>query len=94
VREHEHPSRDPEMSLLNEADALSFFSLNAPGFLHHYGLPHTRRKVAYTLARLRLRGHRELPRIRHREDVWALIQEVRGGAPSANMTMNQVGAHS
>lgn len=53
VARHEQPGEDAERLLLNEADALSFFSLNSTGFLRYYGVEHTRRKVAYTLARLR-----------------------------------------
>jgi uncharacterized protein DUF4202 len=43
---------DPERTLLADADALSFFSLNSPGFLRYYGAEPTRRKVAYTLGRM------------------------------------------
>jgi hypothetical protein len=64
---------DPERQLLNEADALSFFSLNAPGFARYYGPDHTAKKVAYTLARLGPRGRRALAGIRHRADIAALI---------------------
>jgi hypothetical protein len=50
--------------LLGTADALSFFSLNAPGFLRHFGVPHTARKVAYTLARLDEAGRAWLARLK------------------------------
>jgi hypothetical protein len=72
VAGHERPDDDPARQLVNEADALSFFSLNAPGFLKHYGRAHTERKVAYTLSRLGARGWAELARIRHQ----AAVQEV------------------
>lgn len=52
VARHERPDADPDLALLNDADALSFFSLNSPGFLRYFGAEHTRKKVAYTLARL------------------------------------------
>ena len=42
-----------ELALLNDADALSFFSLNSVGYLDYFGPEATRRKVAYTLRRLR-----------------------------------------
>jgi hypothetical protein len=73
VASHEHLGNDPERALLNEADALSFFSLNAPGFARYYGPTHTARKVAYTLARLGPRGRGALAGIRHRADIAALI---------------------
>ncbi|HEY8925340.1 MAG TPA: DUF4202 family protein, partial [Polyangia bacterium] len=43
---------DDDRRLLAEADALSFFSLNAAGFLRYYGPEHTAHKVAYSLRRL------------------------------------------
>jgi hypothetical protein len=76
VATHEHPGRDPEKTLLNEADALSFFSLNAPGFARYYGAAHTAKKVAYTLARLGPRGRWALQEIRHRADIAALIERL------------------
>jgi hypothetical protein len=76
VRDHERPHKDPDKQLLNVADALSFFSLNACGFIGYYGVPHTRRKIAYTLARLDARGWDELARVRQRADLLALINEA------------------
>jgi hypothetical protein len=76
VATHEVPGDDPDKALLNEADALSFFSLNAPGFLNYYGRPHTETKVAYTLARLSTRGWAQLARIRHRDDVAEILTGV------------------
>jgi hypothetical protein len=78
IATHERPGSDPEKLLLNEADALSFFSLNACGFIAYYGLEHTQKKVVYTLDRLGARGRRELGRIRHRADIAALIAEALG----------------
>lgn len=51
---------DDDRGLLAEADALSFFSLNAAGFLRYYGPEHTAHKVAYSLRRLGPAGRREL----------------------------------
>jgi hypothetical protein len=73
VAGHEAPDEDPERATLNEADALSFFSLNAPGFARYYGAEHTAKKVAYTLARLGPRGRTALAGVRHRADIAALI---------------------
>jgi predicted metal-dependent HD superfamily phosphohydrolase len=52
VTRHEHPGEDADLALLNDADALSFFSLNASGFARYFDPEHSRRKVAWTLARL------------------------------------------
>jgi hypothetical protein len=52
IERHEQPGDDPELRLLNDADALSFFSLNSAGFLAYYGLEHLRKKVRYTLDRM------------------------------------------
>jgi len=80
VTAHEVPGDDPERVLLNDADALSFFSLNACGFLAYYGLAHTRRKVAYTLGRLSARGFRELAGVRLSAELYALVDEALSGA--------------
>jgi hypothetical protein len=70
---HERPSGDAELELLNEADALSFFSLNASGFVAYYGPAHTELKVRYTLARLSKRGRTALGSFRHHPAIAALI---------------------
>jgi hypothetical protein len=64
-----------ELALLNDADALSFFSLNSPGYMDYFGPEATRRKVAFTLARLRPAARRRLSHIRLRPDVAALLVE-------------------
>lgn len=74
IAAHEHPpaAGDPEaedLALLNDADALSFLSLNSVGYLDYFGPEQTRRKVGYTLRRLRpaarryIDGMRLLPQI-------------------------------
>jgi hypothetical protein len=83
VATHERPDADPEKSLLNEADALSFFSLNACGFIRYYGRAHTVKKVRYTLDRLGPRGRRLLAGVRHRSDLAAILHEVESGTARA-----------
>ena len=78
VAAHERPpsSGDPDaadLALLNEADALSFFSLNSSGYWDYYGPEATRRKVAYTLARLRPEGRRRLRQMRLRPQVERIL---------------------
>lgn len=78
VAQHERPlDEDEERRLLTDADALSFFSLNASGFLAYYGPTHTRAKVTYTLSRLRPQHHARLGRLHLRHDVLALVSEQR-----------------
>lgn len=52
VSRHEQPGDDPELNLLNDADALSFFALNSTGYLHYFGAEQTANKVDYTVARM------------------------------------------
>jgi hypothetical protein len=83
---HERPPEAAEMAavaLLNDADALSFFSLNSVGYLDYYGPEQTRKKVAYTLRRLRPAARRHLAGMRLPSRVEeavesALAEELRG----------------
>lgn len=80
IHKHERPRDDHDLIALNDADALSFFSINACGFIRYYGEAHTRKKIAYTLARLSPRGLRCLRWIRLREDLRVLLDERRSAA--------------
>jgi hypothetical protein len=71
-----------ELELLDDADGLSFFSLNSPGFFDYYGLAHTRHKIAWTLMRLSPRGRARLGEVKLRPDVARLVQEVMGNERS------------
>jgi putative nucleotidyltransferase with HDIG domain len=53
VAMHENAPRDADALLLSDADALSFLSLGSAGYLAYFGHEQTRRKVRYTLGRLR-----------------------------------------
>jgi len=64
VAQHEQPSPDPELQVLNDADGLSFFSLNSPGFLAYFGAEHTLMKVRYTLQRMRPGAKRHVRTLR------------------------------
>lgn len=63
---HDQPGRadGAEGELLEDADALSFFSLNGSGYLRYYGAEQARRKIEWTLARLSRRGRACLARFR------------------------------
>lgn len=76
VADHERPGEDEETLLLADADALSFFSRNASGFLDYYGEEHTRLKLEYSLRRLRRREWKRIREIRLRTDVARLLHAV------------------
>jgi hypothetical protein len=75
---HERPPEPGDadagaVSLLNDADALSFLSLNSVGYLDYFGPEQTRKKVAYTLRRLRPESRRYLDGLRLRPLVAAAV---------------------
>lgn len=74
VAGHEDTARGIEAQLLADADALSFFSLNSPGFLSYYGAAHTAKKVAYSVARLGRRGRRALGEIKLLGDIRSMVE--------------------
>jgi hypothetical protein len=76
VEKHERPSGDPDLALLNDADSLSFFSLNSWGFLNYYGLEHTARKVVFTLRRMRSSARERLRPVRYHPEVDRLLRET------------------
>lgn len=77
---HDRPGRvdrreGAEGELLEDADALSYFSLNSSGYLNYYGAEQARRKIGWTRARLSARGHAWLGRLRLPPGVMALLPE-------------------
>lgn len=78
IGRHERPEGNACLALLNDADALSFFSLNASGFARYFPLEHTRRKVAYTLRRLRPSQRWRLARVRLAPKVRRFLEEALG----------------
>jgi hypothetical protein len=72
---HETGTIDPAISLLRDADALSFFSLNCSGYLRYYGESQTLRKVDYTLERMSTHALSRLASIRLPALVAARISE-------------------
>ncbi len=79
IEAHERPhstERDYEAATLADADALSFFALNSPGFIDYYGRAHSLNKVAYSLGRMTPRARSLLERIKLRADVRSLLNEV------------------
>jgi hypothetical protein len=76
IEKHERPGGDPDLALLNDADALSFFSLNSLGYLNYYGPEQTARKVAYTLGRMRPCARERLRPVRYHPEVDRLLREA------------------
>lgn len=83
VETHERSTGDPESSLLNDADALSFFSQNSAGYLDYFGPAQAARKIAYSLSRMRSVAVARLTRVRLRADVGELLAQVRAGGAAA-----------
>jgi hypothetical protein len=75
VAHHERASADRELSLLNDADALSFFTLNSVGYLDYFGPEQARRKVAYSLRRMRPEARARLASARLRRSIRAWVDE-------------------
>lgn len=82
VAGHDQPVQgDPtlersEAALLEDADALSYFSLNSSGYLGYYGEEQARRKIEWTFARLSGRGRERLSRLRLPPGVTGLLPAV------------------
>jgi len=76
IARHERQSDDADVALLNDADALSFFSLNSHGYANYFGPEQTRKKVAYTWNRMRERARGKLACVRLRDDVRTMLQDV------------------
>lgn len=77
VARHERPSDDPELALLNDADALSFFSLNSPGYASYFGPEQTRKKVAYTWNRMTPRARAKLDGVWLKNEVRTFLEELK-----------------
>lgn len=73
---HERPGEGRELTVLNDADALSFFSLNSWGYLRYFGVEQTRHKVAYTLARMSNHAFYMAFRTRQPVDISAMMQSI------------------
>jgi hypothetical protein len=78
VERHERPGGDAELLMLNDADALSFFSLNSAGYMDYFGPQATRRKIVYTLSRMRPEAVGRLSSLWLRRDVEAMLAEELG----------------
>jgi hypothetical protein len=75
VESHERPGQDAEVALLNDADALSFFSLNSHGYASYFGPGQTMKKVAYTWNRMRAAARVKLDGVALRAEVRDMLAE-------------------
>jgi uncharacterized protein DUF4202 len=69
-------AHSPDAVLLADADALSFFSLDSPGFADCHGREQTWKKVRHTLGRMSSSAVRRLTDVRLREDVHFHLAEA------------------
>lgn len=82
IEEHERPhgaTRAGDLHLLGDADALSFFSLNSPGFADYYGPAHLQKKIRYSLGRMSAPAVERLAGVRLRADVAAELAAALDG---------------
>jgi len=73
---HEQPRQDAELALLNDADALSFFALNSPGFIRYFDADHSAKKIAYTLSRMSPNARAWLRSVRLERQVSHLLEQA------------------
>ena len=76
VARHERPDGDADLVLVNDADALSFFSLNSGGYLDYFGAAQTHKKIVWTLARMSPRARARLDGVVLRGDVRSLMRPL------------------
>ncbi|MBS1120688.1 MAG: hypothetical protein H6Q90_2916 [Deltaproteobacteria bacterium] len=85
---HEHANDNLLLRTINDADALSFFSLNSPGYLAYFGAEQTNRKVLYTLARMSPAACRELAMMR----IPRIVNDQVRRALTTRITLHETGA--
>jgi hypothetical protein len=73
IAHHERSGDDPEVGLLNDADALSFFSFNSPGYARYFSATQTKQKFAYTLARMSAAAREKMKEVCLRPDLLPLL---------------------
>jgi hypothetical protein len=71
-----HPDHERDALLIDDADALTFLSLNSATYADHFGLAQTRRKVGHTVGRLGDLARRKLSLVRLRPDIARLLHGV------------------
>ncbi|MFP2931090.1 DUF4202 family protein [Pyxidicoccus sp. 3LG] len=88
VARHEQPGKDADLALIDDADSLSFFSLNASAFIRYFDPEHSRHKVASTLARLRPEQLRRLGQMRLAPAVKNLLDAQLSAIPFPDAARN------
>ncbi len=67
---------DAELAALEDADALSFFSLASPGFVDYHGQAHAQRKIGWALGRMSPAARARLAEVSLRRDVAWLVSRA------------------
>lgn len=84
VASHEQRSDDDdEVSLLNDADALSFFCLNSHGYASYFGPEQTKKKVIYTWNRMSAAARARLATVRVTDEIRQTLNELSAASASA-----------
>lgn len=74
IERHVQPAQQAELATLNDAECLSFFALDCPGFSRYYGAEHTAHKVAYNLSRMSPAARCWLSTIRLERDLERMVR--------------------
>lgn len=82
VERHEHPTGDPRLQLLNDADGISFLSLNAYGYLRYFGPEQTRKKLTYTFTRMSREAEAHAGSLLHHPLLQRLLSERQNCPPT------------
>ncbi len=75
---HERTSEDAETALLNDADALSFFSLDSGAYADSFGPREAKKKVESSWRRMSSAARAKLAGVRLRRDVREMLDDVAG----------------
>ena len=86
ITRHERPGDDSALALLNDADALSFFSFSSSGFSRYFSPSTPGRRWRTRSARLRPEHHARLERIRLPPAVRGLLDALQ---PSSGLTARE-----
>jgi len=77
IASRERIAADPDIALLNDADALSFFSLSSRRFADTFGPDATGKAIAKHWSRMRPAARAKLDTVRLRDDIRRMLDQVR-----------------
>jgi hypothetical protein len=73
----ERIAADPDIALLNDADALSFFSLSSRRYADSFGPEQARKAIAENWNRMRPAAREKLASVRMRDDIRQMLDQMR-----------------